>query len=224
MFQKVLKDNIADSLGVLAFQLKETDIFRLDLSVDNEELHQIDLSSTNKLGEYINSRIKKSNKKLAVGGYAEDRLIYRKSSHFGKDEDARTIHLGIDIWCNEKTGIYSPIDGIIHSFKNNTNFGDYGPTIILQHSIGEYTFYTLYGHLSKNSLSRLAVGNKVSKGDKIAELGDDTENGNWPPHLHFQLIREMGDNYGDFPGVCSKKEKEKYLRICPNPELILNIK
>lgn len=224
MLDKILLENKNKLAGIFPFQLKSRDIFHLDLSVDNQELFSVDLSSSSKLESYIKNKLKEANKSIALGGYAEDRLIYRKSSLFGNDENARTIHLGIDVWYDANTSILSPYDGIIHSFQNNNNFGDYGPTIIVQHQIDNYTFYTLYGHLSEASLEGLKPGNKVAKGDKIAELGDNTENGNWPPHLHLQLISDMEDKKGDFPGVCSKKDKNHYLNICHNPELILNIR
>jgi hypothetical protein len=49
------------------------------------------------------------------------------------------------------------------------------------------------------------------------------ENGQWPPHLHFQVIIDMEFKKGDYPGVCKLNEKEKYLRNCPNPDLILQM-
>ncbi len=224
MLERILTENKNHFSGILPFQLYSDDIFQLDLSVDNKELYNVDLTSTSKLESYIKDKLKAANKSIAMGGYAEDRLIYRKSSLFGNDENARSIHLGIDIWCDANTSILSPFDGIIHSFKNNNNFGDYGPTIIVEHQLNEHTFFTLYGHLSKKSLEGLEPGNKIVKGEKIAELGNEKENGNWPPHLHFQVITDMGTKNGDFPGVCSQKEKNQFLIICPNPALILNIK
>ncbi|MEP6913389.1 MAG: response regulator, partial [bacterium] len=46
-------------------------------------------------------------------------------------------------------------------------------------------------------------------------------NGDWPPHLHFQIIEDMRVHEGDYPGVCSISERAKYLNNCPNPDLIL---
>ena len=60
--------------------------------------------------------------------------------------DERNIHLGVDIWAKEGTKVLAALDGEIHSFKNNTNHGDYGPCIILKHQLEESVFYTLYGH------------------------------------------------------------------------------
>src|SRR5262249_30625654 len=101
--------------------------------------------------------------------------------------------------------------------------GDYGATIILTHLLDETSFYTLYGHLSLNSIKNLREGDRISKGDYFAELGIPAENGQWPPHLHFQIIKDLQGWSGDYPGVCKYSEREVYLANCPDPELILQM-
>ncbi|MFK7782228.1 peptidoglycan DD-metalloendopeptidase family protein, partial [Psychroserpens sp.] len=103
------------------------------------------------------------------------------------------------------------------------NFGDYGPTIILQHVIQDSRFYTLYGHLSLSSIVNLKVGQKFKKGELIATLGDASVNGDYPPHLHFQIIKDIQHYVGDYPGVCSKQDLEFYIHNCPNPNFLLKL-
>jgi murein DD-endopeptidase MepM/ murein hydrolase activator NlpD len=202
---------------LLPFDCLSSEIIPLDLSVNNPELMYIKFIDSAILGKYIQQKIKKAKAKIAIGGYLEDRMIYKRSEHFGIGEDARTIHLGIDIWCDEYTPIQAPTNGLVHSFNNNQNKGDYGPTIILEHQLNDITFYTLYGHLSKDSLSNIKVGQNIAAGETFAELGTNKENGDWPPHLHFQIITDMQNYQGDFPGVCCPSEKSKYATLCPNP-------
>lgn len=221
--EEILKKHQQNLSGLFPFSLSEKKLLQLDLSVGNEELHNFDLFSVDELQVYIEQKLLQNHAEVAVGGYAEDRMVYRKSAHFGAGEHARSIHLGVDIWLPEYTEVRAPLDAQIHSFQNNDNFGDYGPTIILEHELEGAKFYTLYGHLSLSSIENLIVGQTIKKGECFAQLGNNTENGKWPPHLHFQLIREMGDKKGDFPGVASKNEKDKMLEICPNPNLILNL-
>ncbi|MFC2104942.1 peptidoglycan DD-metalloendopeptidase family protein, partial [Bacteroidota bacterium] len=152
-----------------------------------------------------------------------DRLIYKRSSLFDGDEEPRSIHLGIDIWLEAGTPIYSPLPGIIHSFKRNNEFGDYGPTLILEHLIEGETFYTLYGHLSLESIENKEKGLQVRRGDTIAHIGDENVNGNWPPHLHFQVITDLLGNEGDFPGVAPSSAKEYFQKLCVDPNYILKI-
>ena len=84
-------------------------------------------------------------------------------------------------------------------------------------------FYTLYGHLSKDSLSNLKVGQTFTKGQQIGNIGNYPENGNWPPHLHFQIILDMLGLSGDYPGVAYHDEREIWKSICPDPSLFLGL-
>ena len=78
--------------------------------------------------------------------------------------------------------------------------------------------YSLYGHLASSDLDTLVVGAKVTAGQTLCHLGKPDENGGWPPHLHFQLIRDMQGFQGDYPGVCSQRDVKFYADNCPNPE------
>ena len=100
---------------------------------------------------------------------------------------------------------------------------DYGPTIILEHSIGGSPLFTLYGHLSLDSIQGLKEGQEVAVGQQIASVGDRLVNGDWTPHVHFQLIRDMRGNKGDYPGMASLSDRETYLDLCPDPDLVLNL-
>jgi hypothetical protein len=46
------------------------------------------------------------------------------------------------------------------------------------------------------------------------------ENGNWVPHLHFQLMLSLLEYENDFPGVALKSEIDFWKAICPNPNLL----
>jgi murein DD-endopeptidase MepM/ murein hydrolase activator NlpD len=157
-------------------------------------------------------------KKYGIGGYLEKRAIYRRSEVFATEEfNFRNIHLGVDIWTKAGSPVYAPLAGTIHSFQDNKGFGNYGPTLILSHDFGEKTLYSLYGHLSSTSLNLLEVGRKVMPGEQICEIGPFPENGDWPPHLHFQLMWELDGNWGDYPGVASEKDLDYYRQNCPDP-------
>lgn len=161
--------------------------------------------------------------KLLYGGYLEQRDIYDSFDLFkAQTSSRRNIHLGIDIWAPLNHEIFLPISGTVHSFKDNTEPGSYGPTIIVKHTINQVNFYTLYGHLSKHSLKNLYEGKVMKSGEMLAYLGSSKENGGYAPHLHFQVIKEIGANFGDFPGVCSKHELEYYKQICPDPSFLIN--
>lgn len=161
--------------------------------------------------------------RLYVGGYGENRIIGATDPNVPKEE-MRTFHIGLDIFAPAGTEINAPISGEIFAIKNHDNPRDYGPTIILYHQIDtQFGFYTLYGHLSMESLVGKSVGQKIEKGESFANLGAKGENGGWPPHLHIQVILDMLDFKDDFPGLCRPDEKEFWLMNCPDPGLILGL-
>lgn len=191
----------------------------LDLSSSNQTLNNIDLNNQEVFESYISNTIQGYD--FGWGGYGENRNLYRRSPHFDTDEEPRTIHLGIDVWAPAGTEIMAPLPGKIHSFSNQNELANYGPVLILEHTLGGHVFYSLYGHLSKSDLINWRKGKPVNAGDCIGEIGKWHENGNWPPHLHLQLMTKMSTFEGDFPGVCTHSEKQKWLQICPNPEQFL---
>ena len=151
-----------------------------------------------------------------VGGYLEDRSVYEDTELFDGDAE-RCIHIGVDVFMPDGVSVYAPLDGEVHSFANRKMIGDYGPVIILRHRLNDYLFHTLYGHLSEASLDGLANGKVIARGDKIAEIGPRQFNGNWSPHLHFQLIEDMQEYQGDYPGVVREAELDYFKENCPDP-------
>ncbi len=158
---------------------------------------------------------------IGIGGYGEVRPIYTTDAYKVEGNSGaqwRTVHLGIDIWTLAGTPVYALQDGKVHSVRNNVGERDYGPTIILEHLVSEkLTFFSLYGHLSVQSLQGITPGMPVKKGQLIATVGPPPENGNWPPHLHFQLMLDMLGMEGDYPGVGFPEERDIWLSICPDP-------
>jgi murein DD-endopeptidase MepM/ murein hydrolase activator NlpD len=224
-FSDFLKSISSYPLHVLDASIPTYKYVPIDLSESNQALNTVDVSSSSKLEAFVNHHIKKYHALVAYGGYLEIRNIYKRSNHFNSQaEEERNIHLGIDLWYENETPIFAPLDGVVHSFKNNTNYGDYGPTIILKHNISNIQFYTLYGHLSLTSIEKLKVGQAFKQSEQIATLGDASVNGDYPPHLHFQIIKNIQDFKGDYPGVCSKKDLEFYKGNCPDPVLLFGFK
>ncbi|WP_034229665.1 peptidoglycan DD-metalloendopeptidase family protein [Aquimarina pacifica] len=197
----------------------------IDLSITNKELNTVDISCARSFEQYIRKFLEVNDAQVAYGGYNEKRGIYKRSTHFNQQDvnKERNIHLGIDLWCNANTAVLSPLCGKIHSFNNNDNYGDYGPTIILEHQYDDVVFYTLYGHLTIDSLSKTMIGEEISVGDTIGYLGDADVNGEYAPHLHFQIIKDIQGNIGDYPGVSNKSDIAFYLQNCPDPNLLLKI-
>lgn len=207
---------------VLHWPGKREQVISLNLSATNKELEKVNMKDTEAFNNYISHTIRSNGGTMGIGGYLENRPIYSRSEVFGGEEN-RSIHLGIDIWAPAYTAVFAPFAARVHSFQDNNAYGDYGPTIILSHELEGQTFFTLYGHLSRRSLQGLSAGQVIEKGTMFTELGPYPENGDWPPHLHFQLMLDMDGHSGDFPGVAAPSELEKYQNLCPNPQLLLRL-
>lgn len=224
-FNSFLKEIALQDIFVIDASISKSQYIPIDLSEANKDLLKFDISSSREWEIYIANYLKKQNKKVAFGGYLEKRGIYSRSDYFNNPnpETERNIHLGLDLWVEARTSVLAAFNGEIHSFKDNTNFGDYGPTIILKHKLDGFDFYTLYGHLSRKSLIGLKIGAKVKQGEIIAYLGNAEVNGDYAPHLHFQIIRDLQGNIGDYPGVCGLKDLEFYKENTVNPEVVLGL-
>jgi murein DD-endopeptidase MepM/ murein hydrolase activator NlpD len=194
---------------------------QIDLSEKQTELSKKFLESTENFERFINNYLTVNNAVVAYGGYNEERTIYKKHELFNDDEsEERNIHMGVDFWAPAGTTVLAALDGVIHSFDYNTGKGNYGPTIIVEHNYEGEKFYTLYGHLSMESIGDIEIGDPVTRGKRLAEIGTSAENGDYAPHLHFQIIRDLGDFTGDYPGVCAASERDEFLENCPDPELL----
>lgn len=200
--------------------LQKKDLMSLDFSEGSPYLREIDLKDTHAFNHLVFDEVLKD--KIGIGGFFEDRIIYRRSEHYNGKE-ARSIHLGLDIWAKAGTKLYSPLSGKIHSLQDNQGFGNYGPTLILEHQLEDATFYILYGHLHREILESWKVGDQVEQAQYLGDIGDFPENGDWPPHLHWQVMTDMLGNTGDFPGVAAPSDRNYYLQFCINPHYILRL-
>ena len=217
-----IKSNPAKVGKVVDFDATSDRLYHFDFTANNTELDPVSFTDTARFSVWVNEKLKTNNCKYGIGGYMEHRTLYARSPLFDAGDEPRRLHLGMDIWAGEGTPVYSPLQGKVHSFRDNDNFGDYGPTIILEHDLDGLKMFSLYGHLSRKSLHGLSIGQTVHHNLQIASFGGIDENGHWPPHLHFQLMFNLDGMHGDYPGVCRFSEKDKYLKNIPDPQLILN--
>ena len=103
------------------------------------------------------------------------------TSRYGAREETEVVsanHGGIDIGANTGTPIYAAMDGTV---TVSSEEGEYGKHIDIEN--GEVL--TRYAHCSKLLVKE---GQKVKKGDKIAEVG--STGNSTGPHLHFEIRRE----------------------------------
>lgn len=205
----------------IPFAIEPPTVF--DFTSANRDLEHVGIHDAVTFTEYLFGRIVAQGTPFGIGRYDEDRVLYRHSPLFDSHVEQRSIHLGIDLFVAEGTPVHAPLAGAVHSFADNDRLGDYGPTVILEHRLDGIRFFTLYGHLARPSLEPLEPGAQVARAEQFAWVGDHRENGGWPPHLHFQIIRDLEGWRGDFPGVAAASERSRWLHRCPDPNLILGI-
>ncbi len=186
-----------------------------------------DYNHPQKLYRVIQEYLESKGSNMAYGGYLERRAFYITDEYRRMGIEGfkqRTVHLGEDYWLETGTKILAPLDGIIKVVWDNDYYKDYGPLIILEHFTDKgLKFYTLYGHLEKECLDRWKKGDPVTKGELLAYIGNEEENGGWAPHLHFQIIIHLLENSENFPGVAFPDELTVWGELCPDPKFLIDL-
>ncbi len=166
-----------------------------------------------------------------IGRYDELRGIYT-TPLFTEGPAPRCLHVGLDLGGHVGAAVHAYDDGEVILAGYNGADGDYGFTLVCAHawedapsddqSAGTEAgrIYVLLGHLSAASLQRSPVGRRFRRGEVLGWLGDQDENGGWPPHVHVQLSRER-PSVPDLPGAVALADREAALWLYPDPRLIL---
>ena len=153
----------------------------------------------------------------SIGKYDENRVGMYVHELF---EGQRTVHVGIDIGAPVHTPVYAFWEGRIHRLGYNDAPGDYGHVIVTEHVVNGVQFWALFGHLSAKSIVGKSEGDWIQRGECLAWLGPEEDNGGWPVHLHFQLSLRAPETH-DMPGVVTLEDREAALQLYPDPRLIL---
>ncbi len=200
------------------------EIQHIDLSVSSKWIgHQQEFNDLGLFQFKIEKLQAQHPNKVIAGGYLEPRAVYTSSAYDktgNNGNESRTIHLGIDFWFPAHTPVHALFDGEVVTAVNDAGDKEYGGLVILKHEADDFEFFTLYGHNTVASALRHKVGDIIKKGAKIAELGNYPENGNWAPHLHFQVMLSVLDYKIDFPGVAYYNQLDVWKGLCPDPNLL----
>ncbi len=202
----------------------------LDLSIDSP-LISGDLAENDEphLTPRVFGAMRNAGVRIAIGRYDEPRLLYQAPGFAPGAallDERRTIHIGLDLFAEAGAPVFAPLDGVVHAFADIRLPLDYGPMIVLRHVTGNEAgdeFFSLYGHLSRESLTNLEVGAVIRAGEQIATLGDASVNGGWTPHLHLQVITDLLGLGTDFPGVALPSQRAAWCALCPDPNLIARV-
>src|SRR6266851_7159636 len=222
-----LQVNAGSAASLLDIDVRTAPSLVFDLSAGSTFLGaDPSAAESNAATEKIFQAMKRAGAAVGVGRYDEPRLVYT-SPLFGASgnptDERRTVHLGMDLFVEPGAPLSAPLDGVVHIVANNSAPLDYGPVVILRHETGGEEFFTLYGHLSKDSLVNVEAGQRVGRGQPFARVGSAQENGGWTPHVHFQIILDLFDLGADFPGVAYASQRSVWTSLSPDPNLLLGI-
>ena len=217
----------ADEIGpVVAADLARARV--LDLSVASPEFETPEQATdVGVMTPRLFGRLRETRASVGIGRYDEARLLYASDAFAGsggEHPERRTVHIAVDLFLEPGSPVLAPLPGTVHSLRDNAARLDYGPTVILAHRPeGVPPFYTLYGHLSPESLRRLTVGEPIARSQRVGAVGEPPGNGDWPPHVHFQIVTDLLDRDGEFPGVARASQRAVWKSLSPDPDLILRI-
>jgi len=209
---------------VVAAPLDAAHVAVIDASLDPSRLQHPSDNSGENLTAWWNAELKRIAPRIGIGRYAEDRGIY-DHPHSPREANPRKIHHAIDIFLPAGTEILCPYPGVVTDFANDTEHHGFGGILILRHETDDgVPFWTFYGHLAPAGFATLKPGQTVAQGAVIGKLATEAQNGDWPPHLHFQLMTHlMGWAALDVIGISWAHQWELWREICPDPNIILRI-
>ena len=212
------------------YKLEKFDVYPLFGDLLKGEPHVFDFSSKNpktlkynlknfqEFNENIFNELKNSGKKWGIGKYLEEREnILRGSINIINEK--RIYHLGLDIIVPYNSVVFCPLEGKIHKLGKETQKGNYGGYLVLEHKINNQTFYSLYGHLK--TPHKVQLGEKILAGQELARIGKESDSGGWFCHLHLQIITQKAFNKGYSEwGYISEKLLPKVGEYFPDPNFL----
>ncbi|MDX1406844.1 MAG: aminotransferase class III-fold pyridoxal phosphate-dependent enzyme, partial [Saprospiraceae bacterium] len=223
-----LRSHFNELHPITGVALTDLPVTVFDWSVGSADLGDFaDMADVAASTRRVFERMTREGASVGIGRYNEPRPVYTTPEYAVPANDGhfmRTIHIGLDVFMPAGTPLFAPLDGVVEVIVNNQGDKEYGPLLIVIHDVDkDIVFYTLYGHLSLATLDRWRPGDQVRKGQQIAEIGPFPENGNWVPHVHFQVLTDLLGYTDDYPGVAAPEHRAVWMSLCPDPNLMLDI-
>ncbi|MCF8077188.1 MAG: aminotransferase class III-fold pyridoxal phosphate-dependent enzyme [Desulfotignum sp.] len=214
----------------------------MDLSVGSTWLgHAKDYTDPDRLAFELGCLSRQHKKALPAGGYLEYRSEpFLKTYEAGMEAQGavraegnsgpvcRSLHLGMDVWAMAGTPVHALFDGRVVQVQKEdsgcpatkTDRATGSAALVLAHRTpGKMQFYTLYGGLDLECMTRLDTDRAVEKGELLGRVAARTAAENRVPHLHFQVMLARPGQGCAFPRVVFPEQREVWKSICPDPNL-----
>ena len=164
------------------------------------------------------------------GGYAENRRMYRRTNCLirtclnkgPRQEETRSLHLGMDVWGEAGTPVYAPLGGGAQygiQRQDGRLWRNHYPWANLMGWV-----YSLFGHLSRaRTYSHSREGHFISRGRHLPILAGRRITGTGP-HLHFNSSLISGYNDGDYRASVNLVKRADISLNSPDPLFSLSLK
>lgn len=193
-------------------------VFMNDDSIFMKNLTDEEIKDQKKFNEKISSFRSKSNSTILYSWYLEKRL--RLFSVLGFNQmisEKRYYHLWIDLSVLVWTQVFCPLDWEVFEFWYEEWEWNYWWYIILKHNFDWIKFYSLYWHLSYESI-KLKYWDKIKAWNKMWIIWNYNENWWYFHHLHLQIITEKWkENWFFSKWYCTKEQLKTIENYTPNP-------
>lgn len=191
----------------------------LDLSGNNAELWEMNVQDQQNFQAYLEAQMTEQKAEWGVAGYLEKRdSLLRDLPQMVSEQ--RFFHLGVDIVLPKFTDLFLPIAGTVVEVDYESGKGNFGGFVLVRHQVEGSVFYSLWGHLQRESLPKLAT--EIRAGELLAKLGDYQDNGDWFYHTHLQVLTEKGRQEGFVhKGYCTAELLSIIDQFCPSPLFML---
>lgn len=126
----------------------------------------------------------------------------------GVEGDSQSPHLGIDLHAVAGTRVQAPFAGRVAFVA--------GSTVVLEHDAAGQTFWTLYSHLSPDSVAALRVGQHIVGGEGFATLSNLAK-------LHLQIVTDHLGLGAAMPHVGVGADWAVWRAISPDPSGVLGL-
>ena len=126
----------------------------------------------------------------------------------GVEGDSQSPRLGIDLHAVAGTQVKAPFAGRVAFVAAST--------VVLEHDAAGQTFWTLYSHLSPDSVAALRVGQHIGGGEGFATLSNLAK-------LHLQIVTDHQGLGAAMPHVGAGADWAVWRAISPDPSGILGL-
>lgn len=220
--ERWLERHAHDFAPVVRMEPGRPGLIRLDLTAEGADAKAWAGLDADAVGQAIDQRLAQEKASFGLGLYGEDRSVYKGDAfETGSAGARRSVHLGIDLFAPAGTPVYAPFAGTVAFLHDDAVDFGFGPTVLLEHNTEDGApFWTLYGHLSRESFARLRPGQAIAKGEAFTAFGAACENGNWAPHLHFQIVTDHLGLGGRMHGVGVRDQWQVWRAISPDPSVV----